>query len=154
MPTNSKDRIVSLLKDMEGPVELDAADLRMLVNFAASYGKVETAVESPSKEIALDFRRWFTGRFGDGFPEGRHGDISGYNGLFRINWFNGRYLTAEAFKAQDIYWDHRTRFLGRIFPQGVSWGLGLSIPGARPPGYSELTGRRGNPHSREGFDLR
>jgi hypothetical protein len=52
--------------------------------------------------------------------------ISGKNGLFRINWFDGRFLTAQAFRQQDSYWDQRLRLLARIFPPGISWGLGLS----------------------------
>ncbi|MCM8882039.1 MAG: hypothetical protein LC541_01725 [Candidatus Thiodiazotropha sp.] len=51
--------------------------------------------------------------------------ITGKNGLFRINWFDGRFLTAQAFRQQDSYWDQRLRLLAQIFPPGISWGLGL-----------------------------
>ncbi|MEW8398164.1 MAG: hypothetical protein AB2707_18575 [Candidatus Thiodiazotropha sp.] len=58
-------------------------------------------------------------------PPGSAG-ITGKNGLFRINWFDGRFLTAQGFRQQDSYWDQRLRLLAQIFPPGISWGLGLS----------------------------
>lgn len=143
MATDNSDRILRLLDDMEGPVTIDAADVRRLLAFAGTRERAELAPpdRAPGKAGAgsrvADFARWLRERTRGGFPEGRRGDISGWNGLFRINWFNGRYLTAEALKAQDVYWDHRNRILGRIFPQGVSWGLGLSLGGGATPDYGE-----------------
>ena len=51
--------------------------------------------------------------------------LTASHGLFRINWFDGRFLTAQAFRQQDSYWDTRLRLLAQIFPPGISWGLGL-----------------------------
>lgn len=53
------------------------------------------------------------------------GTVQGTNGLFRLNYFNGRSLTAEALRAEEIYWDTRARLLAQIAPQGIAWGLGL-----------------------------
>ncbi|WP_437656659.1 hypothetical protein [Sorangium sp. So ce1182] len=49
----------------------------------------------------------------------------GDNGLFRLNYFNGRMLTAEALRKEQVYWDHRARLLGEVHPAGVAWGLGV-----------------------------
>jgi hypothetical protein len=51
--------------------------------------------------------------------------VTGKNGLLRMNWFDGRFLTAQALKQQDSYWDQRLRLQAQIFPPGISWGLGL-----------------------------
>lgn len=130
------DRIVRLLGEMSGPVTLNASDVRLLVELARSPERHE-ADRIEGAAAARDVRRWIVERLSGGFPEGRRGDVGGWNGLFRVNWFNGRYLTAEALKAQDVYWDQRNRAVARIFPAGVSWGLGLSIPGAAMPDYPD-----------------
>lgn len=68
------------------------------------------------------------------------GTVQGTNGLFRLNYFNGRSLTAEALRAEEIYWDTRARLLAQIEPQGIAWGLGLDpgvvwgAPAGDPPG--------------------
>ncbi len=88
-----------------------------------------------------------------GFPEGPSGDRHYRNNLRRTNWFNGRYLTAEALSRQDVYFDHRARLNAHALMPGIAWGLGivgkgskqLSGPG-RPPGVlrdDTLTLRRG-----------
>lgn len=63
----------------------------------------------------------------DFFPRGRTGDVSGTNDLFRMNWFNGRFLTAEALRRQDVYWDQRALQLAHVHPPGIAWGLGLEV---------------------------
>jgi len=60
------------------------------------------------------------------------GEISGSNGMSRVNWFNGRFLTAEALRKQDRYWQLRTQLLAQIHTPGIAWGLGLQAPGAGP----------------------
>ena len=63
-----------------------------------------------------------------GFPEDRSGSVSGTNGLFRLNYFNGRFLTAEAMRREQAYWDARALAVGQIHPSGIAWGLGLNAP--------------------------
>jgi len=60
----------------------------------------------------------------------------GTNGLFRTNYFNGRMLTAEALRREQVYWDYRARLLGEVHPAGVAWGLGLQVE-APSPGNEE-----------------
>ncbi|CAB5162319.1 hypothetical protein D3OALGB2SA_5503 [Olavius algarvensis associated proteobacterium Delta 3] len=67
------------------------------------------------------------------FPEGDRGDVSGVNGLFRVNWFNGRFLTAEALRRQDTYRDIRNRLPAQIHPAGIAWGMGLRLERAPLP---------------------
>lgn len=64
---------------------------------------------------------------GTAFPEGQTGDISRTNGLFRLNYFNGRFLTAEALRKEQTYWDTRARLVAQIHPPGIAWGLGLRV---------------------------
>ena len=66
----------------------------------------------------------------DGFPRGPSGDMQGWNGLHRTNWFNGRYLTAESLKRQDVYFDARSRLNAHALMPGIAWGLGLRVDGA------------------------
>ncbi|WP_437285440.1 hypothetical protein [Sorangium sp. So ce406] len=49
----------------------------------------------------------------------------GQNGLFRLNYFNGRFLSAEGLRREQIYWDYRARLLGEVHPPGVAWGMSL-----------------------------
>lgn len=71
-----------------------------------------------------------------GFPEAPSGDARDRNHLRRTNWFNGRYLTAEALSRQDVYFDHRARLNAQALMPGIAWGLG--IEGA---GLNRLSGR-------------
>ena len=75
-----------------------------------------------------------------GFPQQAVGDARDRNNLRRTNWFNGRYLTAEALSRQDVYFDHRARLNAQALMPGIAWGLG--IEGA---GLNRLSGqeRRG-----------
>lgn len=80
-----------------------------------------------------------------GLPGAPAGDVRGKNALHRTNWFNGRYLTAEALRRQDVYNDLRDRLGAHAWTPGVAWGLGLrpadsrnalpveAEPGAGPP---------------------
>jgi len=61
------------------------------------------------------------------FPSGPTGDLSGSNGLFRANWFNGRFLDADTLKRQERYWDLRLLTEAQVHPTGVSWGLGFQL---------------------------
>jgi hypothetical protein len=71
----------------------------------------------------------------DMLPEATAVQIPGTNGLFRLNYFNGRYLTAEALRKEQIYWDYRARLDAEIHPSGIAWGLGLETKAvwAAPP---------------------
>jgi hypothetical protein len=60
-----------------------------------------------------------------GFPEQAVGDARGRNSLRRTNWFNGRYLTAEALSRQDVYFDQRARLQAHALMPGIAWGLGI-----------------------------
>ncbi len=91
--------------------KMEAGDLERLLGYLRAKGKAGGAE--------------------DGFPQAR-GDVSGTNGLWRVNWFNGRFLTAEALRSQDIYWDLRARLLGRVHPPGVVHGLDVSLEGYQP----------------------
>lgn len=64
-----------------------------------------------------------------GFPAGPAGDARGTNGMRRTNWFNGRFLTAEALRRQDSYFDLRGRLDAQALMPGVAYGLGLSANG-------------------------
>lgn len=60
-----------------------------------------------------------------GFPAAPVGDARDRNNLRRTNWFNGRYLTAEALSRQDVYFDHRSRLNAHALMPGIAWGLGI-----------------------------
>ena len=64
-----------------------------------------------------------------GLPAGPAGDAQGKNALRRTNWFNGRFLTAEALRRQDTYGDQRARLDAQVQMPGVAHGLGLSAIG-------------------------
>jgi hypothetical protein len=64
-----------------------------------------------------------------GLPEGAPGDARGQNALLRTNWFNGRFLTAEALRRQDTYFDARGRLNAHALMPGVAHGLGISGDG-------------------------
>ncbi|MFM7547401.1 MAG: hypothetical protein ACKO8I_00710, partial [Cyanobacteriota bacterium] len=57
--------------------------------------------------------------------------------LRRTNWFNGRYLTAEALSRQDVYFDHRSRLNAHALMPGIAWGLGIE-----GTGLNQLRGRQ------------
>lgn len=61
----------------------------------------------------------------EAFPAGAKGRVAAINGLYRTNWFNGRFLTADALRADQVYADTRARFVAQIHPPGVAWGLTL-----------------------------
>ncbi len=63
----------------------------------------------------------------ESFPHGPKGPVAKVNGLFRTNWFNGRFLTADAFRADQIYSDTRARMVAQIHPPGIAWGLTLDV---------------------------
>lgn len=54
------------------------------------------------------------------------------NGLLRLNYFNGRYLTAEALRREQHYWDARARLAAMAHGSGIAWGLGLDTEAASP----------------------
>jgi len=64
-----------------------------------------------------------------GFPQQAVGDARDRNNLRRTNWFNGRYLTAEALSRQDVYFDHRARLNAQALMPGIAWGLGIEGQG-------------------------
>jgi hypothetical protein len=88
-----------------------------------------------------------------GFPQQGVGDARDRNNLRRTNWFNGRYLTAEALSRQDVYFDHRARLNAQALMPGIAWGLGIvgdrlkrreaTLGGGGFPSNGTLTLRRG-----------
>lgn len=72
-----------------------------------------------------------------GFPAAPVGDARDRNNLRRTNWFNGRYLTAEALSRQDVYFDHRSRLNAHALMPGIAWGLGIE-----GTGLNQLRGRQ------------
>lgn len=73
----------------------------------------------------------------DAFPGTAQGRVAQSNGLYRTNWFNGRVLTAEAYRADQVYTDTRARLVAQIHPAGVAWGLTLGVVAAPAPGPVE-----------------
>lgn len=67
------------------------------------------------------------------FPEQRAGTRSGTNGLYRLNYFNGRFLTAEALRREQVYWDTRARLVAQTHGAGIAWGLALDVPAIAAP---------------------
>ncbi len=51
------------------------------------------------------------------------GDI---NGLWRTNFFNGRYMTAEVLERDQVYHETRARMAAQTQHAGIAWGLGLA----------------------------
>jgi hypothetical protein len=86
---------------------------------------------SASDEVSIaDFLKGYAGAGAEpGFAGGPSGDVRGSNNLLRTNWFNGRYLTAEALSRQDVYFDTRARLAAHAQMPGIAWGLGLSADG-------------------------
>ncbi|MEB3167606.1 MAG: hypothetical protein VKK97_02635 [Synechococcaceae cyanobacterium] len=86
-----------------------------------------------------------------GLPQQAVGDARDRNNLRRTNWFNGRYLTAEALSRQDVYFDHRSRLNAHALMPGIAWGLGIE-----GRGLNELGGaaRRGGFGQRDPLTLR
>jgi len=85
------------------------------------------AVLTAAEEAAL--AAFAPAEAGGGFPGGVPGDARGRNALRRTNWFNGRFLTAEALRRQDTYFDLRARLDAHALMPGVAHGLGLSAEG-------------------------
>ena len=64
------------------------------------------------------------------FPTDEVGDLSDTNSMLRLNYFNGRFLTAEALRTEQGYWDARARLVAQIHPSGIAWGLSILSAGA------------------------
>lgn len=113
---------------------MDAGLLTMIAKVARN----EKLSVTEEKSIADFLREHGRGAAEDGFPGGPAGDVRGTNSLTRTNWFNGRYLTAEALSRQDVYFDHRARLAAHALMPGIAWGLGLEADGANTvPPHSE-----------------
>lgn len=74
-----------------------------------------------------------------GFPAATGGDVNGWNSLCRTNWFNGRFLTAEALRRQDNYFDYRARLDAHALMPGIAYGLGLKAAGLNNSSYDSRT---------------
>ena len=105
---------------------------------------------SASDEVAIaDFLKDYAGTAADsGFPGGPAGDVRGHNDLRRTNWFNGRYLTAEALSRQDVYFDTRARLAAHAHMPGIAWGLGITGEGLNTTPVNAEERRGGVPSSR------
>ncbi len=66
-----------------------------------------------------------TGLDGHDVGDPKIGDI---NGLSRTNYFNGRYLDAEALRRDQVYFARRDRLVAQTEHAGIAWGLGLDYP--------------------------
>lgn len=104
---------------------MDAGLLTMVAKVARN-----EALSAAEERVIADFLKDH-GRLADddGFPTGPAGDVRGNNNLRRTNWFNGRYLTAEALSRQDVYFDTRHRLGAHALMPGIAWGLGLAGDG-------------------------
>ncbi|WP_137177202.1 hypothetical protein [Roseomonas sp. AR75] len=98
--------------------------------FMAFAKKVQNpqATLSASEEAALAAFLPATGG-NHGLPQSAPGDARGQNALLRTNWFNGRFLTAEALRRQDVYFDARERLNAHALMPGVAYGLGITGAG-------------------------
>ena len=90
--------------------------------------------------------RGLAGTDPSGFPSAPGGDVNGWNSLCRTNWFNGRFLTAEALRRQDTYFDYRSRLNAHTSMPGIAHGLGLKATGANTSTYDS-----GSPNLTGGF---
>lgn len=72
-----------------------------------------------------------------GLPIAPGGDVEGWNSLNRTNWFNGRFLTAEALRRQDSYFDQRARLDAQMLAPGIAYGLGLEADGLNASPYDQ-----------------
>jgi hypothetical protein len=107
---------------MSNTMQLQQAKL-----FMAFAKKVQnpSATLSASEEAALAAFLPATGSEA-GLPQSAPGDARGQNALLRTNWFNGRFLTAEALRRQDVYFDARERLNAHALMPGVAYGLGIT----------------------------
>src|SRR4051794_26848604 len=101
---------------------------------AAVIRAIAKRLQDPAAKLTLTEETGFAGFIGAwtvagtdtaGFPTAIGGDVNGWNSLCRTNWFNGRFLTAEALRRQDTYFDHRSRLDAHLMMPGVCYGLGL-----------------------------
>lgn len=111
-----------------------------LLTVAAKLARNETLTAAEEYGIA-EFLRGYRGGDSEGFPGGPVGDVRGDNNLRRSNWFNGRYLTAEALSRQDTYFDARSRLNAHALMPGIAWGLGVEADGANALPVLESTAR-------------
>lgn len=109
------------------PTIYDQAKLYMAM---AKKARDPDAILTASEETAF---RGFVSQYGGGtvpgLPQNAPGDARGLNAMRRTNWFNGRFLTAEALRRQDAYFDVRARLDAHLLMPGVAYGLGLSAVG-------------------------
>lgn len=104
---------------------MDAGLLTMIAKVARN-----EALSAADEVSIADFLKGYAGASSDnGFATGPTGDVRGSNNLRRTNWFNGRYLTAEALSRQDVYFDTRARLATHAQMPGIAWGLGLTADG-------------------------
>lgn len=104
---------------------MDAGLLTMIAKVARN-----EALSAADEASIADFLKGYAGTSSDsGFATGPTGDVRGNNTLRRTNWFNGRYLTAEALSRQDVYFDARARLNAQAMMPGIAWGLGLAADG-------------------------
>jgi hypothetical protein len=121
---------------------IDHTMIRAIANRLANPGKPLSAGDE------ANFRAFFGaaasgGTDTTGFPAATGGDVNGWNSLSRTNWFNGRFLTAEALRRQDAYFDYRARLNAQVQMPGVAYGLGLSAQGLNATQYSRESVRQG-----------
>jgi hypothetical protein len=109
---------------MSGSRTIDPTMIRAVAKRLADH----TAVLTASEEARFGAFLGAAGAAGTdttGFPAATGGDVNGWNSLTRTNWFNGRFLTAEALRRQDAYFDYRARLNAQAQMPGVAYGLGL-----------------------------
>lgn len=109
-----------------------------LLSMVAKVARDEPLSATEQLSVA-EFLKGHAGTEGDwGFSTTPTGDVRGSNNLRRTNWFNGRYLTAEALSRQDVYFDARLRLAAHAQMPGIAWGLGIGAAGANAtPVHSE-----------------
>jgi len=104
--------------------QIQAKFFMAMAKKAGNPNAVMTAAEDEAIAKYLGFAKG--GGDAQGLPAGPAGDARGTNAMRRTNWFNGRFLTAEALRRQDSYFDTRARLDAHMSMPGVAHGLGLS----------------------------
>ena len=121
---------------MSGSSTVDPTMIRSIAKRLADRSAVLTASEEASFGAFLRAAAP-AGIDTTGFPAATGGDVNGWNSLTRTNWFNGRFLTAEALRRQDAYFDYRARLNVQAQMPGVAYGLGLHASGLNATPYGK-----------------
>ncbi|WP_270938272.1 hypothetical protein [Falsiroseomonas oryzae] len=123
---------------------MDTRQIKLLMAFAKKMQDPKAQLTA-AEEAVLGV---FLPEKDQGLPQAAPGDARGQNALRRTNWFNGRFLTAEALRRQDVYLDARARLDAHLLMPGVVHGLGITGTGVNAMRVNE---DRNTPPTTGGF---